>query len=136
MKALRSLALAGLLLFGCAGSAPEPMGKVPASFRSFAKPYAKVWKVVTETVQYDFLIPIELAEPKRGYFSSELIKDFQPQRTKYRLSGTVMFDGSATIVKLYRQLEVEDNGAWITVPSDLSLEARILDAVGRKLGTK
>jgi hypothetical protein len=113
------------------------MGAVPASMRAFAAPYGQVWKIVTETVQYDFLIPVEMAEAKRGYFSSELIKDYQPgQRSKYRLSGTVMFDGSATIVKLYKQLEVEQDGTWITIPSDLSLESRILDRVGTKLQKK
>jgi hypothetical protein len=136
MKFLRAWGV-GLLLIGCAGPAPEPMGRVPASFRSFAKPYAKVWKVVTETVQYDFLIPIELAEPKQGYFSSELIKDYQPgQRSRYRVSGTVMFDGAATVVKLHKQMELEQNGVWVTIPSDLLLESKILDAVGKKLRGK
>jgi hypothetical protein len=105
--------------------------------RTFPKPYAAVWKAVTETVQYDFLIPIEVADKKHGYFTSELVKDYQPlQRTKYRLSGTVMFDGTGTIVKLYKQLQIEQGDSWKTVSSDLALEQRILDVVGRKLGVK
>jgi hypothetical protein len=134
-----TLLLAALLSFaGCVKSAPtNDVGAVPASLRSYPKPYAAVWKTVLETVQYDFLIPIEVADKNRGYFSSELVKDYQPYRkTKYRLSGTIMYDGQATVVKLYKQLEVEEGNAWRTIPSDLSLESKVLEAVGKKLRVK
>ena len=134
---LLPLLLLPVVWFGCVKSGPETSNIVPASMRAFTMPYGKVWKVVLDTVQYEFLIPVEVAEAKKGYFSSELIKDYQAgQRSKYRLSGTVMFDGNATVVKLYRQLELEQNGEWVTIPSDLSLESRILSAVGDKLRAK
>jgi hypothetical protein len=135
--ASRFLVSLSLLLLACVSSGPAPMGTVPVNMRTFPMPYKAVWKAVTETVQYDFLIPIEVMEAKQGYFSSELIKDYQPQqRSKYRVSGTVMFDGSGTVVKLYKQLEIEQGDSWITIPSDLTLEMKILDAVGKKLRAK
>jgi hypothetical protein len=135
MRRLGILAAVLLLASACIKEAPEQVGgAIPASLRTYPKPFAEVWKIVLDTVQYDFLTPIEIADKKRGYFTSELIKDYQPfQKTKYRLSGTVMFDGAGTIVKLYKQLQVEDGNTWVTVPSDLTLERKILDTVSKKL---
>jgi hypothetical protein len=135
MRRFGILAAILVLASACVKEAPEQAGgAIPASLRTYPKPFVEVWKVVLDTVQYDFLTPIEIADKKRGYFTSELIKDYQPyQKSKYRLSGTVMFDGTGTIVKLYKQLQVEDGNTWVTVPSDLTLERKILDAVSKKL---
>jgi hypothetical protein len=119
---------------GCASEAPTPVGLMPPNIRTFMRPYPIVWKAVIDAVRYDFLMNIDVADSKRGYFSTELIRDYQPgQRTKFRISGTLQFDGQGTIVKLYRQLEVEQNDRWSAVPSDLTMEAKILDVVARRL---
>jgi hypothetical protein len=124
-----------LLATACVKSGPETQsGMVPASMRTYAKPFSSVWKAVTQTVQIDFMIPIEVIDKKRGYFASELVKDYQPfQRSRYRVSGTVLFDGTSTVVKLYKQLEIEQGDLWKTIPSDLSLESKILETVSRRL---
>ncbi|MFH1262832.1 MAG: hypothetical protein V1495_05250 [Pseudomonadota bacterium] len=124
-----------LLATACVKSGPETQsGLVPASMRTYSKPFSTVWKAVTQTVQIDFMIPIEVIEKKRGYFASEMVKDYQPfQRSRYRLSGTVLYDGQSTVVKLYKQLEIEQADAWKTIPSDLSLESKILESVSKRL---
>lgn len=130
------LLLAAFLTFACASKSGSnsSMGEVPANMRSFESTPPTVWKALMDTIQYDFLIPIEVAEKGRGYFSSELMKDYQPNsKSKYRLSGTIMFDGESTIVKLYKQLQFEQQGEWITIPSDLRMEMEILQKVGRRL---
>lgn len=89
---------------------------------------------MTQVLQYDFLIPIEFKDESRGYFSSKLIRDFEPfKKTKYRLSGTVLFDGKATTVRLYKHQQILIQEKWKTIPSNLQLEKKILKSVSEKL---
>ncbi len=126
------------LLWGCAAKNAGPTldGGVPANMRTFRQPFAQVWGALTKTIQYDYLLPIEVIDEQRGYFTTELVRDYQPfAKSKYRLSGTVAFDGKVSIVKLYRDTQILKGKEWKTIPSDLRLEKKILDDLSKKLGS-
>ena len=133
MRSLAVLALA-LAIVGCGKPSGPHAGQVPANVQSFYKPRSAVWKVLIDTVRYDYLLNVEVADEKRGYFSTELIRDYQPgQRSKYRLSGKLTFDGKSQIVTLYRHLQIQVGEEWKTIASDLMLERRILADLQKKL---
>ena len=109
-------------------------GALPANVRVYQLPQNTVWKAVINTVQYDFLLSFELLDEKRGHFSTEMVRDYQPnQKSKFRLSGTLTFDGRGIIVTLYKHQQIEVGGEWKTLGSNLSLENSILESVTKKL---
>ena len=63
-----------------------------------------------------------------------MIRDYQPfQKRRFRVSGTLIWDGQGTIVKLYKHEEIETNNQWQAIPSDSKLEAQILQKIAQRL---
>lgn len=121
---------------GCGDKKPSSAAKGAqnTNIRSFPAPYAKVWKETLETVEFEYLLGIEVQDKKKGFFSSEMIRDYQPfQKKRFRLSGTLTFDGKETIVKLYRHEEILVENEWKAVPSNSSMESQILTSIAKKL---
>jgi hypothetical protein len=107
------------------------------NIRTFPLPFQKIWKTTLETVEFEFLMGIEMQEVKRGFFSTEMIRDYQPfQKRRFRLSGTLVFDGQGTIVKLYKHEEILINDEWKAIPSNNTLESQVLDRIAKKLSGK
>jgi len=116
---------------------PTQKSLFPPNVRIYRSPVKEVWKAVTDTVQFDFLMPFEVKDEKAGRFSTEVVRDYQPyQKNKFRISGTLVFDGTGVVVTLYKHQQVEQNGEWVTVASDLMLEDKILTMVAKKLQLK
>jgi len=131
------LSAALIMTSACGGSKKSPSATQDQTpnIRTFPVPFQKVWKTTLETVEYDFLMGIELQEVKKGFFSTEMIRDYQPfQKRRFRVSGSLIFDGQGTIVKLYKHEEVlMENNEWRAIPSDSRLENQILQRVASKL---
>lgn len=126
-----------MLLLGCGGDkkVPKRVEDQTPNIRSFNLPYQKVWKATLDTVEFEFLMGIEMQEVKRGFFSTEMIRDYQPfQKRRFRVSGTLIFDGQVTIVKLYKHEEILFDNEWKAIPSDSKLEAQMLQKIAKKLG--
>lgn len=130
--------LSATLIFtlACGGSKKTPSAaeQQTPNIRTFAVPFQSAWKTTLETVEFDFLMGIEMQEVKRGFFSTELIRDYQPfQKRRFRVSGTLIFDGQGTIVKLYKHEEILVENEWKAIPSDSKLENQILQKIASKL---
>lgn len=129
--------LSCLLMFAvaCGGkNSPKSVQDQTPNIRSFPLPYQKVWKATLDTVEFEFLMGIEMQEIKRGFFSTEMIRDYQPfQKRRFRVSGTLIFDGQATIVKLYKHEEILVGDDWKAIPSNSALENQILQRIAKKL---
>ena len=133
-KTLFILAFIGLT--ACSGKNPSTAASADQNpnLRSFPFPYQKVYKTTVDIVEYEFLMGIELQDPKRGIFSTEMVRDYQAfQKRRFRLSGTVVFNGKESIVKLYKHEEVLIDNVWKAIPSDSSLENQILNKISAKL---
>ena len=135
----------GFLAFtiGCGGGSGKPSsvskkGEAPMpNIRNYQLPYQTVWKAVLEVVEFDFLMGIELQDQKKGFFSTEMIRDYQPfQKRRFRLSGTLIFDGQATIVKLYKHEEIMVNDQWQAIPSNSAMENQVLEKITKKLRSR
>ena len=140
MAHVRRIAFVFLFIasFSCAAKRPANSvdNSLPPNMHVFYGQLDKVWGTLTTTIQFDYLIPIQILEEEKGYFSSELVRESQPLATKYRVSGTVVFDGAGVVVTLYKHQQILENENWKTIPSDLVLEKKILDAVVQKLSKK
>jgi hypothetical protein len=124
---------------GCGGTkkSPAQVAAQTPNIRTFALPFQTVWKTTLDTVEYDFLMGIEMQEAKRGFFTTEMIRDYQPfQKRRFRVSGTLIWDGQGTIVKLYKHEEIEAGSEWKAIPSDSKLEAQILQKIAARLNRK
>lgn len=120
----------------CGGSKKTPSAaeQQTPNIRIFPAPFQTVWKATLETAEFDFLMGIEMQEIKRGVFSTELVRDYQPfQKRRFRVSGTLIFDGQGTIVKLYKHEEIMVDNEWKAIPSDSRLENQILQKISQKL---
>lgn len=137
-SAFAILSLSFLFISACGGggkTAPKSVQDQTPNIRSFNLPYQKVWKATLDTVEFEFLMGIEMQEVKRGFFSTEMIRDYQPfQKRRFRVSGTLIFDGQVTIVKLYKHEEILFDNEWKAIPSDSKLEAQMLQKIAKKLG--
>jgi len=130
------LASLGLSILQCAPT-PSLPSQVPPNIRIFPKPFEEVWKVIMNVVQVDLLLPIEVSDPQKGYFSTQLVFEDQAfLKTKFRLSGTLEFDGQTTTVKLYKHQQIQELDGWKTIPSELMLEQKVLHLVEKKLRSK
>lgn len=121
---------------GCGGDkkTPSQVAAQTPNIRTFALPFQKVWKTTLDTVEFDYLMGIELQEVKKGFFTTEMIRDYQPfQKRRFRVSGSLIWDGQGTIVKLYKHEEIEVNGQWQAIPSDSKLEAQMLQKIAGRL---
>jgi hypothetical protein len=128
-----------MFFLACGGSkkSPSAIENQTPNIRTFAIPFQTAWKATLETVEFDFLMGIEMQEMKRGFFSTELIRDYQPfQKRRFRVSGTLIFDGQGTIVKLYKHEEILVENDWKAIPSDSRLENQILQKIAAKLQVK
>ena len=129
--------LATLTALGCGSSSkPSSLAKqsTNANIFTFPYPYATVWKTTLDTVEFDFLMGIEIQEINRGFFTTEMIRDYAPnQRSRFRISGSLISDGPGTMVKLYKNEEFQVNGEWKTAPSNNAMEAQILQRIGNRL---
>lgn len=134
----KTLSLILLIAVASCGGEKKPPKMVQdqtPNIRSFNLPFQKVWKATLETVEFDFLMGIEMQEVKRGFFSTEMIRDYQPfQKRRFRVSGSLIFDGQATIVKLYKHEEILFENEWKAIPSDSKLEYQMLQKISKKLG--
>ncbi len=137
---MKKILLASLMLIafvGCGGDKkPSTAAQANINVQSFTAPYQKVWKVTLDTIEFDFLMGIELQDLKKGVFSTEMIRDYQPfQKRRFRLSGTLIFDAQSksTIVKLYKHEEVLVNNDWQAIPSNSAMENQILTKVAARL---
>lgn len=125
-----------MFTLACGGSkkTPSAVDAQTPNIRIFPVPLQAAWKAALETVEFDFLMGIEMQEIKRGVFSTELIRDYQPfQKRRFRVSGTLIFDGQGTIVKLYKHEEILVENEWKAIPSDSRLENQILQKIATKL---
>lgn len=125
----------GLFFVACAGGKPSTVATAPANanIRSFNAPYEQVWKAMLEVVEYDYLLGLDLQDKKKGIFSTEMIRDYQPIRRRYRISGTLSVVDSQTVVKLYKHEEIFQDNQWKAVPSDTQYEYQMLGRVAQKL---
>lgn len=136
MKKMIMVLFLSVSLFSCGGekAPPKSVEQQTPNVRTFNLPFAQVWKATLETVEFEFLMGIEVNEMKRGFFSTEMIRDYQPfQKRRFRVSGSLIWDGQGTIVKLYKHEEVlGDGNDWKAIPSDSKLEAQILQKIAVK----
>jgi hypothetical protein len=114
--------------------APATPAAAPPNVRLFKAPLPKVWDALINAVQLELLLPIEVQDPKQGYFVTKKIVDpLNPQSAHYRLSGMVHAIPDGTTVTLYREQQVLDGYLWRSVPSDYSMERRILNHLEGRL---
>ncbi len=129
-----SVALVFSISCGGPKKSPSNVESQTPNIRIFAVPFQNVWKATLETVEFEFLMGIEMKDVKKGLFSTEMIRDYQPfQKRRFRVSGTLIWDGQGTIVKLYKHEEIETNNQWQAIPSDSKLEAQILQKIAQRL---
>ncbi len=127
-----------LITFGlaaCGGKNPSKVSSADQTpnIRSFPIPYQKMWKITLDTVEFDFLMGIELKDMKKGFFSTEIIRDYQPfQKRRFRLSGTLLFDGKETMVKLYKHEEMLIDNEWKAIPSNSTFEKQVLNRIAQR----
>lgn len=77
---------------------------------------------------------IEVQDQKKGFFSTEMIRDYQPfLKKRFRVSGTLSTDGKQTIVKLYKHEEQLVDNEWKAIPSNSSMEGQILTTIAKKV---
>ena len=113
---------------------PAQVASQTPNIRTFPVPFAKAWKTTLETVEFDYLMGIELKEMKKGFFTTEMIRDYQPfQKRRFRVSGPLFWDGQGTTVKLYKHEEIQVNGECQAIPSDSKLEAQMLQKIAKRL---
>ncbi|MFH1017149.1 MAG: hypothetical protein V1798_03080 [Pseudomonadota bacterium] len=93
-----------------------------------------VWNALLDSVRFQYLFSIEVEDSKQGYFATKWIPDsLNPQNARFRLSATVRAVPEGTAVTLYREQQVLSENAWKAVPSDYSLERRILEDLKNRL---
>jgi hypothetical protein len=132
MKALQFFCL--LFCLSCIKAEGEFSNSSLTNVQIFPFNSTKVWQTTLDVIQYDFLIPIEIADSERGYFASQMIREDQTSPMgRYRISGTITAEGQGTVVKLYKHQQVINNNQWKTVPSNLVLENKILNRLQKKL---
>lgn len=120
------LALAGV--GGCVKNvAPSPSPQTQAFFPC---PAAEVFKATVHVIEYDELLPIEIRDEARMFLSTKEIRETTPQGPiKSRLSATVRADESGANLRIYRELHRLLNGRWISLPSDQTIEKRLLEKI-------
>ena len=110
----------------------------PPNMRTYYHPRSVVWKSLIQIIRNEYLMPFDYASQKNGNFASKEIRtdDQTVPKTKYRLSGSIKFDGSGIVVTLYRQLEFwdEKEKTWQSVSTDYMMETAILNRLSQKLG--
>jgi len=97
--------------------------------------YEDAWNAVIKVVQYDFLLPIEIQDMTKGFFSTQLIKEYdQSPKIRYRLTGDISSDNQESMIKLHKVIEVQaPDGTWKTFPSDLRLERQMVQKIYQRL---
>jgi hypothetical protein len=139
-KSIVSAVLISLFFMsGCGGSkkSPAQVAAQTPNIKTFPLPIQKVWRTTLDTIEYDFLMGLEHQEPQKGFFTTEMIRDYQPfQKRRFRVSGSLIWDGQGTIVKLYKHEEIEVNGEWQAIPSNSTLESQILQKISKRLQQK
>jgi hypothetical protein len=69
-------------------------------------------------------------------FSTEQVRDENNGTPlRFRISGTIKFEGKGVAVVLYKQQEVQMNEQWKAQPSDYQLERQILNRLKQRLAT-
>lgn len=120
---------------GCAAKAPNKIAPLPlANVREFPLPAQEVWDQLIRTVRYEFLIPLEFADETKRKFSSRMIREmFVAQKSRYRISGSVVEGDGQTMVTLYKHQEIFVENRWKALVSDLRLEQKILEQLTKQL---
>ena len=129
-----------LLLFvvfavsSCAKSGPQPRSAEESFLPNMAKfsaPMEVVWEHVLNTLRYDFLYPLALVNRQNGFFVTDMIRDdYQDlQDRKFRVSGTLKYDGTGVVVVLYKEEEVRTQDGWEKLATDFILERDILNKI-------
>jgi hypothetical protein len=127
---LARLVLLVVLLGGCAGKGTGGRGAetFPPNMRVIYQPIEVVWDELLNILRYDYLFIIEVTDVNNRFFATELIRDEGLEnQVKFRVSGSLKFDGKGIVVVLYKQIEERTAQGWVTRPSDYVLEKQILD---------
>lgn len=97
--------------------------------------YQAAWDTTINVVQFDLLLPIEIQDIKKGFFSTQLIKEYdQTPHMRYRLTGDISSDNRESMIKLHKVVEFQmQDGSWKTLPSDLKLEQQIVKKIYQRL---
>ena len=135
----RKLLIAGLTLImascgGKSGKRNEP-AQFPVNMSIYYAPLNTVWDVVLKTIRYDYLYNIALANKRNGFFATEEIRDYNALgKTKFRLNISLKFQGSGTVVVIYKDQQVfSPEKGWQRVETDYRLEHEILNKIQQRL---
>lgn len=138
-KKLWVVALTILLVGGCASKSVAPTSATQnfsPNMAVFSYPRDQVWDTLIKIVRFDYLYELDVVEPDRGYFVTDSIRDTDgAQWRRFRLTATVTFDGTGSVVVLYKQEERrnQSGGSWFAVESDLQMERQLLRALRERL---
>ena len=123
-----------LSLFQCSPKTPSEVVDQTPNIRIINAPYELVWTKTNEVVEYEFLMSMEFRDIEKGVFSTKMIRENTGGFTKrFRVSGSMVFNGKQTMVKLYKHEEIFENQKWRAVSSDYQLESKILDQITQKI---
>jgi len=97
--------------------------------------YDDAWNAVMYVIQYDLLLPIEIQDKTKGFFSTTMIKEYdQTPKRRFRITGDVSSDNQESMIKLHKVLQAQmANGTWKTFASDLMLEKHIVEKIYDRL---
>ena len=127
--------------------APLPAAKVkiieyPPTYRTYPKPYAKVWNAAVRLVIEDLEYVPQAADPQLGFISTRW-KTFKGKEgendRRIKLHLNVKKTPEVTLVTArceieeYVPVESAGRGRWMQIPSDHSCEAEILDMLESRL---
>ncbi len=110
---------------------------IPPNVQIYYFPKKLIWKNLIQIIRNEFLITFDYASYSKGHFVCKEIRDEEISgiKTRVRLSGSMTFDGSGTIVSIYKQIERwdEKEAVWQSVPTDFLIETSILNRLGERL---
>jgi len=131
------LLLAVFILSSCVTKRIGENNEIPPNVQTYYFSKKIVWRNLVQIIRNELLIPFQYASYKRGHFvCRELTSADQPgQKMKVQLSGFLTFDGSGTVLTLYRQIVAWDlrTETWKAYPTDYILETTILRRLEEKL---
>lgn len=132
------LFITGILASSCVKKRLDDRQIIPPNVRTYYHSKKVVWRNLVQIIRNEYLIPFDYASYRNGNFACQEVKNADDPnfKTKVRLSGSLTFDGSGTVVSLFKYVEYwnEKSRQWASLPSDFLLETQILNRLGERLG--
>lgn len=124
-----------LSLAGCSKTVEKKYDTTfPPNMAIYYQSVDTVWKALMRVVKIDLLYNLPIENRSDGYFITDWVTDDQAGLNfKYRINGTIKFEGRGVAVVLYREIQIRTQNGWTSEASDYSTEHFILGKLAEKL---